>query len=278
MKGTEITVHVPYVGEMVFFDVRPSTFTLSPPRADVDKGEIRLVYSFPNDMPPPNLKAEMGRNLNEIKSYLRNLEGSASVFSDELPSLVRSHWEQRKKQFAKKRTVTAGLGIPMRTKPLVTAPPTAAAFLVNSKDMAATAAARQQRDWKVFISHASEDKQGIAKPLADALIAKGLAVWYDTYTLTVGDSLRQKINEGLANSEYGIVILSKAFFGKHWPEQELNGLAAREVAGKKVILPVWYDVSRDEIAAASPILADRLGVPSSLGIDQVVDELLRAMG
>lgn len=130
----------------------------------------------------------------------------------------------------------------------------------------------------MFISHASEDKDAVAKPLADALIHRGLQVWYDEYSLSVGDSLRQKIDEGLTKSEFGIVILSKAFLSKHWTQQELNGLSAREVNGKKVILPVWHDISRDEIVQASPSLADRLGVPTSLGLEQVVAALLRAMG
>ncbi len=81
----------------------------------------------------------------------------------------------------------------------------------------------------VFISHASEDKEAIAKPLADALKARGLAVWYDDFSLKLGDSLRQSVDRGLARSRLGVVILSPYFFEKHWPAQELNGLATREV-------------------------------------------------
>ena len=76
------------------------------------------------------------------------------------------------------------------------------------------------------------DKDAIACPLAVALQAKGLQVSCDEFSLTVGDSLRQSIDEGLAHSRFGIVILSKNFFEKHWPEEELNGLATREVEGK----------------------------------------------
>jgi len=67
-----------------------------------------------------------------------------------------------------------------------------------------------QRD--VFISHASEDKASIARPLTDALIVAGFSAWFDEYELKIGDSLRGKIDEGLKNSRYGIVILSKSFF------------------------------------------------------------------
>src|SRR2546423_359737 len=81
--------------------------------------------------------------------------------------------------------------------------------------------------WDLFISHASEDKDDVARPLADLFIQKGLKVWYDEYTLIVGDSLRRSIDRGLAGSRYGLVILSPHFFEKEWPQKELDGLVAR---------------------------------------------------
>lgn len=75
--------------------------------------------------------------------------------------------------------------------------------------------------WDVFISHAWEDKEEVAHPLAEALKAKGLSVWYDKFTLKIGDSLRQSIDNGLSKSRYGVVILSKSFFAKKWPKNEL---------------------------------------------------------
>ena len=114
--------------------------------------------------------------------------------------------------------------------------------------------------------------------MAEALQKRGLSVWYDDYTLTVGDSLRKKIDEGLSRSRFGIVILSRFFFEKHWPQQELNGLAAREVDGVKVILPLWHGIARADVAEQSPMLADRLAVDSGRGLEVVVDELVRAIG
>jgi hypothetical protein len=131
--------------------------------------------------------------------------------------------------------------------------------------------------WDVFISHASEDKDAIARLLAQALEAAGLSVWYDEFSLRVGDSLRNSIDHGLANSEFGVVILSKHFFEKHWPAQELNGLATREVNGKKVILPVWHGVGFDEVRQYSPMLAGRVAVTTDKGVVHVVEQLLAAM-
>jgi hypothetical protein len=130
------------------------------------------------------------------------------------------------------------------------------------------------RDWDVFVSHASEDKDAVAGPLVEALVAAGLQVWYDRIELRIGDSLREKIDEGLAYSRFGIVILSPSFFAKHWPKQELNGLAQREVSGEKVILPVWYDINADEVRRHSPILADRVAARWSDGLDAVVAQVL----
>jgi hypothetical protein len=132
-------------------------------------------------------------------------------------------------------------------------------------------------DWDVFISHAWEDKESFVRPLAKALEAEGLRVWFDEFTLTVGGSLRRSIDRGLANSRYGIVILSESFFKKEWPQKELDGLAVREVSGEKVILPVWHNITAEQVSKYSPTLADRIAVSSSRGLKYVVAELLRAM-
>jgi hypothetical protein len=73
--------------------------------------------------------------------------------------------------------------------------------------------------YDVFISHASEDKDSVVRDLADALTAQGLRVWYDEFTLRIGDSLRQKIDRGLAASRVGLVVLSPSFISKGWPNR-----------------------------------------------------------
>jgi hypothetical protein len=133
-------------------------------------------------------------------------------------------------------------------------------------------------EWDVFISHASEDKDDFVRPLAERLRREGLRVWYDDFTLTVGDSLRRSIDRGLARSRHGVVVVSPNFLKKEWPQKELDGLVAREVGGAKVILPVWHSISADQIRAYSPILADRLAVSSAKGLDHVTDQLLQAIG
>ena len=131
--------------------------------------------------------------------------------------------------------------------------------------------------WDVFISHASEDKDDFVRPLAQALQARGLSVWFDEFTLTVGDSLRRSIDRGLAGSRFGVVIISPHFLDKEWPQKELDGLVAREFDGAKVILPVWHNISAERIRTYSPTLADRLATRSSDGLHRVVNDLADAI-
>ena len=132
-------------------------------------------------------------------------------------------------------------------------------------------------EFDIFISHASEDKESFVKELAIKLSNKGLNVWFDEFTLTIGDSLRRSIDYGLANSRYGAVVLSKKFFEKEWPQKELDGLVAREEGLNKVILPIWHDITKEEVKSFSPILADRLAVLSKHGIDYVADTLVKVI-
>lgn len=112
--------------------------------------------------------------------------------------------------------------------------------------------------WDVFISHASEDKNSVAEPLAIALREHGLKVWLDKTELRIGDSLRRKIDYGLAHSAFGIVVLSKSFFAKGWPQYELDGIIGLSVNGDQRMLPIWHEISRDEIAMQSPSLVDKI--------------------
>lgn len=128
--------------------------------------------------------------------------------------------------------------------------------------------------YDVFVSHASEDKDDFVRDFVKCLQQNGLKVWYDEFTLRVGDSLRRSIDNGLKNSRYGIVVLSEAFFSKEWPQRELDGLFAREVNGEKVILPIWHKISKNEVLKFSPIIADMLALnTSSFTIEEIANEI-----
>jgi len=131
--------------------------------------------------------------------------------------------------------------------------------------------------WDVFVSHAHEDKASIAEPLSVALAQQGIRVWYDNFELTLGDSLRKSIDRGLANSRFGIVILSHSFFSKHWPQMELDGLVAREANGVKVVLPIWHGISAMQVQQYSPLLAGRLAASTDHGLENVVQQVMRVL-
>jgi hypothetical protein len=114
-------------------------------------------------------------------------------------------------------------------------------------------------EWDAFISHASEDKAFVLE-LVTTLSRLGLRVWYDDFELKPGDSLVASLDKGLARSRFGILVLSPAFIGKPWPEYERRGLTSRDVAEGTVLVPIWRNVTRADVARLSPTLADKLAV------------------
>jgi hypothetical protein len=126
------------------------------------------------------------------------------------------------------------------------------------------------KEWDVFISHAHEDKDEIVRPLAHVLQQHGLRVWFDEFELRMGDSLRRKIDQGIAHSAFGVVVLSTAFFAKNWAQYELDGLVTRSVDGSQVLLPLWHKVTKAEVMAQSPSLADKLARSTT---DSTLDEV-----
>jgi hypothetical protein len=131
---------------------------------------------------------------------------------------------------------------------------------------------------KLFLSHASEDKKPFVRKLADSLRARGLEVWYDEYSLTVGDSLRRSIDRGLADCDTGIVVLSPAFFSKRWPQAELDALFSAEISGRTALLPIWHGLDHTELLKLSPLLADRVALRSSDGVQFITSAIATKLG
>lgn len=110
--------------------------------------------------------------------------------------------------------------------------------------------------YDTFISYASEDKEQFVKPLFKLLKKLGINTWFDEASLEVGKSIRQSIDKGLKEAKYGIVVFSKNFFNKNWTNYELNGFITRYNSGENLIIPIWYKISKEEVAEVSPSLAD----------------------
>ena len=134
------------------------------------------------------------------------------------------------------------------------------------------------KKYDLFISHASEDKDVIVRPLATILERLSVRVWYDEFSLQLGDSLTASIDKGLQESRYGLVVLSKAFLSKKWPEYEYRSLMTREIDGERVILPLWYDVTQDDIKNFSLYLADIKALPiSRANFGKIVSAILKVV-
>ena len=131
-----------------------------------------------------------------------------------------------------------------------------------------------EKDYDVFISHASEDKDDVARPLAEALRENGLSVWYDEFELRIGDSLRRKIDKGIANSNFGVIVISRDFISKGWTNYELDGLITRAVNGEQTMLPIWHNITKREVINYSPSLADKLARSTTdFTVEEMADEI-----
>ena len=106
-----------------------------------------------------------------------------------------------------------------------------------------------------FICHASEDKGAIARPIHKALTKLGIHSWLDESEIRLGQSIRQKIDEGLANCRSATVILSRSFFSKNWTQYEMDGIVGRLMQGEILLFPIQHGITIKEISDHSPSLA-----------------------
>lgn len=126
-----------------------------------------------------------------------------------------------------------------------------------------------------FISHDSRDKEDIVRNLAIEMSRQLCPVWYDEFTLKVGDSLRASIEKGIKEARKCVVVLSPNFIGNDgWAVAEFDSIFTREIHEKKnLILPIWHNVTKEQVYQYSPRLADRVALSSSLGIVQLASRL-----
>ena len=134
------------------------------------------------------------------------------------------------------------------------------------------------KNYDFFICHASEDKDDFVRELAEVLRAQGAIVWYDEFTVRIGNRLRREIDRGLVNSKFGIVVVSEHFFAKEWPQRELDGLFSLDAQEQSRILPIWYKVTKDEVARHSPTLADIVALNAGVqSVNEIAKELMELL-
>lgn len=270
VKATEITFHVPFKGDSDFFEIQPTTYNLNRPQGEIDGNEIHMIYTS-TDNNAESVKTDYQNQMQNIKQHLAWLEASVADFNGRIGQQAQGRITRRRQQLAGAATLVASIGLPVKqtSDKATSMSPHRAADMNKS--------ITSPKKWDVFICHASEDKDQLVRELALALKDSGLRVWYDEFSMRMGDSLRSSIDYGLANSRYGVVVLSSNFFAKDWPVKELNGLTTREVDGKTVILPIWHKVTAEEVRRFSPMLADKLASSSDAGVPKLVEDVIRVL-
>ncbi len=111
--------------------------------------------------------------------------------------------------------------------------------------------------YDIFLSHANSDKIGYVEDLYNSLSKLGVKIFYDKDTIKWGDKWKEKIINGVQNSEFAILVISNNYFGREWTEKELYELLNRQNRiGQKVILPILYNITIEELSARYPMVAD----------------------
>ena len=130
-----------------------------------------------------------------------------------------------------------------------------------------------------FISHDSRDKDLLVRELASKMTTMMCPVWYDEYSLKVGDSLRESIESGLKKSKKCIIILSSNFIENNgWTKAEFDSIFTREIHERKnIILPVWHNINKQQVYNYCPRLLDKVALNSSEGIDSLAHKLVSAI-
>ncbi len=142
--------------------------------------------------------------------------------------------------------------------------------------VSSTAETELMPEYDVFVSHAWEDKESFADEFVDELRKLGISVWYDTSQIRWGDSMRQRIDDGLKKSKFGVVILSPNYIaeGKYWTKAELDGLFQLESVRGKTLLPIWHDLTKKQVMEFSPIIANKKAMTTaSMTAQEIAEEL-----
>ena len=132
-----------------------------------------------------------------------------------------------------------------------------------------------------FISHDFKDKEIIARPFAQKLAHRSLrTIWYDEFSLKPGDKLRKEIEKGIKESEYCILLLSKNYINNDsWGKIEFESIFTKELIEKRdSIIPIWVDITKEELYEFCPSLVNILGIDWNKGVDNVVNDLMGKFG
>jgi TIR domain len=111
----------------------------------------------------------------------------------------------------------------------------------------------------VFLCHAWDDRNGVARELHDLLESRGVSVWFSEKDVRLGSTLLREIDKGLAKSRVGIVLVTPALLQRVAAEgiadKELSALLARDL-----LVPIVHNTTYEALREISPLLGSRSGL------------------
>lgn len=241
---------------------------------NLEKGRIVEIALVGN---AANVQLLDSLNFNNYKAgrKYRYIGGLAKQSPVRLQTTHSGHWHIAIDMRGLRGSVKASVNVLPAQLPIIKSRPLSSVpSLIHNSGRGIDSNSNDEPEYDVFISHASEDKGEVVRPLATALLKRSIIVWFDEFELKIGDSLRRKIDKGLANSRFGIVVLSRYFISKGWANYELDGIITKAVSGEQIMLPVWHNITKREVMDFSPSLADKLARNTAIyTIDEIADEI-----
>jgi hypothetical protein len=116
IAGTEVEVEIPFTGEAEAFKVQPTTYTISPPRAEI-RGNLLVLKIVGTNLEAERVRSDIDRLITEIQSHLATLRGNAQGLRAQLPTQARSAIESRRQKLIGDRNLVGGLGFKMKPRP-----------------------------------------------------------------------------------------------------------------------------------------------------------------
>lgn len=133
--------------------------------------------------------------------------------------------------------------------------------------------------YDVFLSHSSLDKEIFVTELSEKLSEKGLNVFEDVKVFKIGHSQTDMMNMGILNSRFVIVFLSPNFIKSGWSQYEFKSFLNREINEKRIIiLPIWHDVSVEQVREYNPYLVDKFALSTEkFSVDEMVEHITQVI-
>ena len=272
--STEIIAYIPFGGDPAVFDVQPSAFNGMLAYGEIVDHEI-VVRIRPNSA-DVDIPGCVRNQLKEVEWRLNSLRSSMEHMNQQLEITLRESMQRRRRMIGNRVKLGDNIGIPQR--------PSNPEPVVEKKQAPAPAEVVEKKEpilesWDVFMSHASPDKTYV-RGLVKALREGGVTVWFDQDNIDWGESVMKEIRKGLLNSRFGIVVLSEAYLAERkWTEHEFQGLLARETLDTTVILPIWHNITEEDVKKYdAPLTLRRAKVSTTDAYPDIVSSIQRKLG